>query len=107
MGKDAPQAPDPAQTASAQGQWNSFTAQQQQAMNMVGQNSPYGSLSYNQTGSTSLTDPNGNQITVPQFTANTTLSPSQQAIFDQTQSAQGNLAGLANDQSAMLKDYLS
>lgn len=107
MGKNTPTAPDPGQTASAQGQWNSFTAQQQQAMNMVNQNSPYGSLAYTQTGSTSMTDPNGNQISVPQFTANTTLSPSQQAIFDKTQSAQGNLAGLAEQQSGMLKDYLS
>lgn len=108
MGKPSqPAAPDPAQTASAQGQWNSFTAQQQQAMNMVGQNTPWGSLQYNQTGSSTMTDPNGNQINVPQFTANTTLSPSQQAIFDKTQSAQGNLADLANNQSGMLKDYLS
>lgn len=107
MGKNTPTPPDPGQTASAQGQWNSFTAQQQQAMNMVGQNSPYGSLSYNQTGSTTMKDPNGNDISVPQFTANTTLSPSQQAIFDKTQSAQSNLAGLAENQSGMLKDYLS
>ena len=107
MGKSQPQAPDPAQTASAQGQWNSFTAQQQQAMNMVGQNSPWGSLAYTQTGSTTMTDPNGNQISVPQFTANTTLSPSQQAIFDQSQKAQSNLAGLAEQQSGMLKDYLT
>lgn len=108
MGKPStPAAPDPAATASAQGQWNSFTAQQQQAMNMVGQNSPYGSLAYTQTGSSTMTDPNGKQISVPQFTANTTLSPSQQAIFDQTQKAQSNLAGLAENQSGMLKDYLT
>lgn len=108
MGKPSqPQAPDPAATASAQGQWNSFTAQQQQAMNMVGQNTPYGSLAYTQTGSTTMKDPNGKDITVPQFTANTTLSQSQQDIFDQTQKAQGNLAGLAENQSGMLKDYLT
>lgn len=107
MGKSTPSAPDPTTTAAAQGSWNSFTAQQQQAMNMVNQATPYGSLNYSQTGSSTLTDPSGNQITVPQYTATTTLSPSQQAIFDKTQSAQGNLADLANDQSAMLKDYLS
>ena len=107
MGKNTPTPPDPAQTAAAQGSWNSFTAQQQQAMNMVGQNTPYGSLSYDQTGTATMTDPSGHQISVPQFTATQTLSPSQQAIFDKTQSAQGNLADLANDQSGMLKDYLS
>lgn len=110
MGKrapKAPEAPDPTVTAAAQGSWNTFTSQQQQAMNMVGQNTPYGSLAYNQTGSTTLTDPSGKQITVPQYTANVSLSPSQQAIFDETQQAEGNLAQLANTQSGWLKDYLS
>lgn len=107
MGKSAPKAPDPAQTAAAQGAWNSFTAQQQQQMNMIGQNSPWGSLDYQQTGSTWITDPNGKRIEVPQYTANTTLSPEQQAIFDASQAAQGNLANIAKDQSAWLGDYLS
>lgn len=107
MGKSQPAAPDPGQTASAQGQWNSFTAQQGQAMNMVGQNTPYGSLAYNQTGSSTMIDPNGKEISVPQFTATQTFSPSQQAIFDKTQAAQGNIAGLAEQQSGMLKDYLA
>lgn len=108
MGKQsAPAAPDPVQTANAQGGWNTFTAQQQQAMNMVGQSTPWGTLQYDQTGTTQLTDPSGKQITVPQFTATQTLSPSQKTIFDQTQAAQGNLAGLAEDQSGMLRDYLN
>lgn len=107
MGKKQPSAPDPAQTAAAQGAWNSFTAQQQQQMNMIGQNSPWGSLDYQQTGSTWITDPNGKRIEVPQYTANTTLSPEQQAIFDASQAAQGNLANIAKDQSAWLGDYLS
>jgi hypothetical protein len=106
MGKSAPKAPDPAQTAAAQGAWNSFTAQQQQQMNMIGQNSPWGSLDYQQTGSTWVTDPNGKRVEVPTYTANTTLSPEQQKIFDASQSAQGNLANIANDQSAWLVDYL-
>lgn len=107
IGKSAPKAPDPAQTAAAQGAWNSFTAQQQQQMNMVGQNTPWGSLDYQQSGTTWITDPNGKRVEVPTYTANTTLSPEQQAIFDASQSAQGNLANIANDQSAWLGDYLS
>lgn len=106
MGKSAPKAPDPAQTAAAQGQWNSFTAQQQQAMNMTNQNSPWGSLTYDQTGTQTILDPNGKPVQVPKYTANTTLSPEQQKIFDASQSAQGNLANIANDQSAWLGDYL-
>lgn len=106
MGKKAPSAPDPAQTAAAQGAWNSFTAQQQQAMNMTNQNSPWGSLTYDQTGSQTIIDPNGKAIETPRYTANTTLSPEQQAIFDASQAAEGNLANIAKDQSAWLGDYL-
>src|SRR5690606_18761071 len=107
MGKSAPKAPSPSETAAAQGAWNSFTAQQQQQMNMVNQNTPWGSLDYQQTGTTWITDPNGKRVEVPTYTANTTLSPEQQAIFDASQAAQGNLANIAKDQSAWLGDYLN
>ena len=110
MGKKAPkmpQAPDPAQTAAAQGSWNSFTAQQQQSMNMVGQNTPWGSLEYSQTGTTMMRDPSGRMVEVPQYTANVNLSPAQEAIFDQSQQAMGNLAGVAERQSANLMDRMS
>ena len=106
MGKSAPEAPDPAETAAAQGAWNSFTAQQQQQMNMIGQNSPWGSLEYQQTGSSWITDPSGKRVEVPRYTANTILSPEQQAIFDASQAAEGNLANIAKDQSVWLGDYL-
>lgn len=43
---------------------------------------------------------------VPKYTATTELSPEQQAIFNSTQTAQGNLASLAADRSAWLKGYL-
>lgn len=108
MGKpSAPEAPDPYATAAAQGAWNSFTAQQQQQMNMIGQQTPWGSVSYDQTGSSWVQDPNGNWVEIPQFTATTKLSPSQQAIFDRTQGAQKNLAQLAMDKSEWLGDYLN
>lgn len=74
---------------------------------MTGQNSPWGSLSYQQTGTASLVDPNGKTIQVPQYTANTTLSPAQQAIFDQTQAADLNLAKIANQQSGKIGDLLN
>lgn len=107
MGKSAPKAPDPGKTAAAQGQWNSFTSQQQQAMNMIGQNSPWGSLNYAQTGSQTIIDPNGKPVQVPMYTANTTLSPQQQAIFDKTQQSESNLAGIAVDQTKKLGSLLS
>ena len=102
-----PKAPDPAQTAATQGQWNSFTAQQQQAMNMTGQNTPWGSLDYQQTGTQTIMDPNGNPVQVPRYTANTTLSQGQQAIFDQTQGAELNLATIANEQTGKLGELLN
>lgn len=107
MGKSAPKAPDPAQTAAAQGQWNSFTAQQQQAMNMTNQNSPWGSLSYDQTGSQTIIDPNGKAVEVPRYTANTTLTPEQQDIYNQTQAADLNLATIANEQSGRIGELLN
>lgn len=102
-----PKAPDPMQTAQAQSGMNRDTAVSQQLINMVNQQNPWGSVSYTQNGMTSYTDSSGRQVQVPQFTQTTTFTPQQQAIFDQTQSAQTNLAGLANDQSAKLRDYLN
>jgi hypothetical protein len=107
MGKKTPKAPDPAATAAAQGQWNSFTAQQQQAMNMTNQNSPWGSLTYDQTGSQTIIDPNGKPVDVPRYTANTTLTPQQQSIYDQSQGAELNLATTANEQSARVGQILN
>lgn len=43
---------------------------------------------------------------IPQWEAVQSLSPEQQAILDQSQGAQLNLATLANTQSAFLNDYL-
>lgn len=107
MGKKAPKAPDPNVTAAAQGQWNSFTAQQQQAMNMTNQVSPWGTLNYNQTGSQTIIDPNGKAVEVPRYTAVTSLTPEQQAIYDQTQAAELNLANIANEQSGRIGELLN
>lgn len=107
MGKSAPKAPDPAKTAAAQGAWNSFTAQQQQAMNMTNQVSPWGTLNYNQTGTQTIIDPNGKPVQVPMYTATTNLSKEQQAIYDQTQAADLNLATIANQQSGRIGDLLN
>lgn len=43
---------------------------------------------------------------VPTYTATQSLSPSQQAIFNQSQTAQKNLAATAADRSAFLQSYL-
>lgn len=102
----APQAPDPVATAQAQSGYNIQTGAAQQAMNMVGQNTPWGNLSYDQVGTQTIIGPNGESIQVPRYNSTVTLSPGQQAIFDQTQQAQSNLAKIASDQSRFLQDYL-
>lgn len=103
----APSAPDPVATAQAQGGMNRDTAITQMQLNSGTQINPWGTVDTAQTGSNSFVDSQGKTVNTPKFTTTTTLSPSQQAIFDQSQQAEGNLAGIASEQSAFLKDYLN
>lgn len=103
----APAAPDPWETAKAQSQWNTTTAQTQQALNMSDQVNPWGNTAWDQIGTQTIIGADGNPVELPRYRATTTLSPAQQDIFDRTQQAQGNLAGLASDQSAKMREYLS
>lgn len=86
---------------------NRDTAITQQQLNQTNQYNPWGSVEYAQTGTEGFTDSQGNWVETPTYSQTTTLTPEQQAIFDQTQAAEGNLAGIANEQSAFLKDYLN
>lgn len=107
MGKSAPTPPDPKETSAAQTGTSVSTAIANAMMGNVNQITPDGSLTYDQTGSYKFTDPyTGHSYDVPTFTATQQLSPEQQAIQDQTRSAQGNLASIANDRSSFLKDHL-
>jgi hypothetical protein len=74
---------------------------------MVNQNTPDGSLTYNQTGTSSFVDSKGKTVSTPTYTATTTLSPEQQAIADQGNQAKLNLGTLAAQQSKALSDQLS
>lgn len=102
----SPKAPDPKETAAAQAGMNVDTAQAQQLTNMVDQIGPNGSLTYTNTGKNTFVNSDGKTVTIPKYTATTTLSPEQQAIKDQTDKASLNLGTIANEQSAFLKDYL-
>lgn len=102
-----PKQPSPTETAAAQSGMNRDTAVSQQLLNMVSQENPWGSVAYNQTGTTSYVDSQGKTVTLPTFTQKTTFSPEQQAIFDSSQEAQGNLAGIARDQSARVSETLA
>ena len=103
----SPKPPDPVATAEAQAGMNIDTGISQQMLNMVSQHNPWGSVDYSQNGSTSFTDSQGHVHTIPRFTQTTVLSPTQQAIFDKAQAAEGNLAGIANEQSKRVSDTLS
>lgn len=103
----SPKAPDPVQTAQAQAGVNLSTAVTQQQLNMVDQVNPWGSVDYSQNGSSRYKDSFGNWIEVPTFTQTTTFTPEQQAIFDKSQAAQTNLAGIAEQQSGRVAETLN
>lgn len=102
-----PKAPDPYATAQAQSQFNTNTAVSQQLLNMVNQVNPYGSVTYDQTGTQSFVGADGKTYTLPSFTQTTSYTPEGQAILDQTMGAQQNLATTANNQSAAVQESLS
>lgn len=103
----SPKPPSPTETAAAQSGMNRDTAVAQQNLNMISQVNPWGSTAYDQTGTTTYTDSQGRLVTLPQWTQTTTFSPEQQEIFDRSQQAQTNLAGIAQDQSARVSEALS
>lgn len=91
MGKSAPSAPaapDPAATASAQTASNKETALYQFGLSNPNYNTPLGSLNYNVDQS----DPNA-----PKTTANVTLSPGQQQLYDNNTAQSIGLSNLAGD----------
>jgi hypothetical protein len=99
MSMDAPTPPDPTATANAQAQYNTQAAKTQAELNMVGQNTPMGSLTYTQTG----TNPDG----TPQYTANTTLSAPEQQLFNATTGTQAKVAGDASQLATNLGPSLT
>lgn len=104
MGKQAsaPPAPDYVAAAKETAAGNLQMAQLAAAANRVNQNTPYGSLSYTQSG----TDTQGN----PMWTATTSLSPEQEALYKQqmqTSLGLGNLQeqGLGYVQNMLNKPF--
>ena len=94
-----PKPPDPVATANAQAAMNKETAITQAQLNAMDQYNPTGSVTYTQNGTW--------EDGTPRFQQTTTYNPEQQAIFDAVTAAQGNLANIAQDQSAFLGDYLN
>lgn len=94
----APAPPDPVATAEASAKYNRQAAIDTQSMNMVDQYTPYGTLAYNKIG-----EENG----VPRYSATTTLSPEQQALYNLQTSGQQKFGNIANTQLDNISGRLS
>lgn len=107
MGKSAPKPTDPRETSAATTGTNLSTAIGNAWMTNMNEYGPDGSREFNNTGMETVTDPyTGQTYQVPRFSVTTTLSPEQQAIKEQQDSASLNLATLGSDLSGTLADHL-
>lgn len=103
----APKPPDPKETSAASTSTNVGTAVANAFLGNVNQNTPDGSLSYDQTGTYTWNDPyTGKSYEIPRFTATQTLSPEQQQLHDTNTQTQQNLANVGQQQSSFLENYL-
>jgi hypothetical protein len=75
-------------------------------INNANENNPYGSVRYTQTGSSTIKDAQGKDMTVPQYTRDVTLSPDQQNLYNLQNQMQQNLGQLGVDQSSRLQGLL-
>lgn len=95
----APAAPDPNATAAAQAKYNREAAQSQAQINMVNQSTPYGSLTYKQSG----TAADG----TPMYTATTELSPDMKSLYDNMIGTQKTLGSTAGNLAAAIQSMYS
>lgn len=101
-----PATPDPNATAAAQSAMNIDTAKANQAINMIDQVGPNGSLTYSQNGTTSYVDSTGKTVTVPKYTATTSYSPDQQEIFNLNNATEKKIGQIGLAQAGKIGDLL-
>jgi hypothetical protein len=86
----APAPPDPYATSAAQTQGDVQSAIANTAMGNANTYTPFGSVQYNQIGTTTIRDAQGKPIDVPRYESRQTLSPEQQRLYEgQTQLGAG------------------
>jgi hypothetical protein len=74
----------------------------------INQNTPYGSLSYDQSGSYGWTDPtSGQTYNIPTFTATQSLSPTQLALQQSQDQTRQQLSNIGAQQSARIGNMLN
>ncbi|MCC6889613.1 MAG: tail fiber domain-containing protein [Hyphomicrobiales bacterium] len=103
----APAPPDPYRTAGAQAESNIQTAIANAYLSNPTTVGPLGTTQTERSGIATVTLPNGLSYAVPRFTQTTTLSPTEQALYDQQSSLRHGINRLALDQTARLPDHLS
>jgi hypothetical protein len=113
----APKPPSVGGTAQAQGAANRDAAISQQLLNMTNQVTPYGNLTYAQSGTgsheTEILDSQGRPtgkfqtVKTPTFTATTTLSPAQQALLEQEQQFDSRFNDIALKQTNRIGSHLA
>lgn len=107
----APKAPAPTpprETSAAATGTNVSTAVANAYLTNMNEYGPDGSRTFDQTGTTSVTDPfTGQTYQVPRFSVTQTLSPEQQRIKTQQDAASLNLATLGNNLSGQLGQQLT
>ena len=86
-GPQAPPPPDPYKTAQAQLGTNIQTGIANSVMGNVNQVGPTGSTIYNQSGTQTITGPDGQTYQVPRYTQTTQLSPEQQQLYIRARAA--------------------
>ena len=96
-GGSAPPPPDPYAIANAQFGQNQKTANYEAALNRFTQRNPFGTVSWQNSGTTDN----------PQWSQTTTLSPAQQGIYDTQLGTQQNLADQANQYTGQLQQALA
>ena len=97
-GGGTPDAPDPKATAQAQGAANKETAIAQAILNNTSQVTPYGTSTYQQTGTLQGT---------PQFQQTIQLNPEQQKILDLQNALSQSTYGLGNQQIGNIANTIS
>jgi hypothetical protein len=96
---NAPEPPDPQDTAAAQGAVNRETAITQYGLGATNQRTPYGNLTYRQIGRW----PDG----TPRFEATTTMSPQQDRIYDEATELARRLGTFGNRQAQSVAGEMS
>ncbi len=103
----APKSPSPTATAAAQAASNRDTAVTQQILNNTNQVTPWGNSTYTQSGTTTQIGADGQPYTVPSYTNTQTLSPNQQIINQQNETADINQNNIALGQIDRIGGVLS